>query len=158
FYEIGAGDGKERNVGFAGDGAGKKSFASAWRADQKDALGNAAAELLEFLRVLEELDDFLKLFLGFVGACHVFEGGFLLLSREEARAGLAETESLVAASLHLAHEEQAKADEKKKRSGVKENDDPVAAADFFNFDGNGLVVKLLGDLRSRFLVDSDVEL
>jgi len=37
------------------------------------------------LRVLEELDNFLEFFLGFVGASDVFEGNLFLLRGKETR-------------------------------------------------------------------------
>src|SRR5262245_31359870 len=76
--EVGTGDGEEGDVSLSGDGASQQGFAGTWRSDQQDALRNAPAELLKLLRVLEELDDFLELFFGFVGARDVFEGHFLL--------------------------------------------------------------------------------
>src|SRR5436853_4694958 len=126
--EIRTGDGEERYVGFAGDRAGEQSLAGAWRSDEQDALRNTAAKLLEFLRILQELDDFLQLFFGFVGPSNVLKGGFLLLRGKETSAGLAEAESFVAAGLHLAHQEQAEADEKNQRRSVEENQNPVATA------------------------------
>ena len=90
FDEVRTGDGEERNVGFAGDCAGEQRFAGSRRSDEQDALGNAAAELLELLRLAQELDDFLQLFLGFVDAGHILEGDLLLLHGEQAGAALAE--------------------------------------------------------------------
>ena len=57
--EVGAGDGEEGHVGFAGDGARQQRLAGAGRADQQHALGDLAAQALELLRVLQELDDLL---------------------------------------------------------------------------------------------------
>src|SRR5439155_23160244 len=115
FDEVGARNGEERDVGFTGDRAGQQSFAGAWRFDEENALRNATAQLLEFLRVFQELDDFLKLFLSFVGSGHILKSCFLLLRGKQAGAGLAETESLIASSLHLAHQEEAEAHQKKQR-------------------------------------------
>ena len=50
--EVGAADREERHVRFAGDGAGEQRLARSRRAHEQHALGNAAAELLEFLRFL----------------------------------------------------------------------------------------------------------
>src|SRR5262245_51365210 len=157
FNEVGTGDGEEGNVGFTGDGAGQQSLTGARRSDEQDALRDAAAELLEFLRVLEELDDLLEFFFGFVGAGDVFKGHFLLLRGEQARAGLAEAESFVAAGLHLAHEEKAETDQQQERQGVQQNNQPVAAADFLYLDEDGFVAKLLGEIGSGFLEDGNVE-
>jgi len=45
---------------------------------------------LEFLRIFQELNNFLEFFFGFVGAGYIFEGGFFLLRGKKARAGFAE--------------------------------------------------------------------
>ena len=58
--EVRPADREERDVGFAGDGAREQRLARSRGAHQQHALGNAAAELLELLRFLEELDDFLS--------------------------------------------------------------------------------------------------
>src|SRR5262245_9837699 len=78
-------------------------FPRAGRADEQDALGDLAAELLELLRILEELDDFLKLDLGFFDARDILERHLFLRRRQELRPRLAEGEGLVPAGLHLPH-------------------------------------------------------
>src|SRR6185436_14692436 len=114
--EIRAADREERNVRFARDRARQQRLAGSRRAHQQDALRDASAELLEFLRFLEELDDLLQLVLGFVDARDVLEGDLLLRARRQLRLALAERERLVAAALHLTHEEDPEADDEKERS------------------------------------------
>ena len=104
-HEIRTGDGEERHAGFARDGARQQRLAGARRADQQHALGNAAAQLLEFLRLAQELDDLLQFFLGLFHAGHVLERDLLLLRGMQPRAALAEAQRLVAAALHLPHHE-----------------------------------------------------
>ena len=72
--EIRAGDGEERHIRLAGDGSGQQRLTGTRRADQQTALGDLAAEALELLWVLEELDDFLELGLGLVDARDIVEG------------------------------------------------------------------------------------
>jgi hypothetical protein len=72
--EVGARDGEERHVGFAGDRAREQRLAGAGRADQQHALGESSAEALEFLRVAQEFDDLLQVLLGLVDAGDVLEG------------------------------------------------------------------------------------
>ena len=72
--ELGAGDAEERHAGLAGDGARQQRLAGARRADEQHAARDARAERGELLGVLEELDDFLELFLGLVDAGDVGEG------------------------------------------------------------------------------------
>ena len=114
-HEVGAGDGEERHVGFAGDGAGEQGLASAGGTDQQHALRDLATEALELLRVAEELDDLLQLALGLVDAGHVLEGDAALLLGEQPGAALAEAHGPAAARLHLAHEEHPNADQEQHR-------------------------------------------
>src|SRR5262249_55429648 len=95
--EVGARDGEERDVRLAGDGLGEESLARSRRADQEHALRNLAAELLELLRVFEELDDLPELFLGLVHPGDVGEGDLVVLLRDEPRPRLPEGEGLRAA-------------------------------------------------------------
>ena len=118
--KVRTGDGEERHVGFAGHGAGQQGLAGSRRSDEQHALGNAAAELLELLRLAQVLDDLLQLFLGLVHAGHILEGDLLLLHREQARAALAEGQRLVAARLHLAQHEEPDRAEQNERTDVEQ--------------------------------------
>ena len=69
------------------------------------AARDAPAELLEFLRVAQELDDLLQIFLGLVDAGDVVEGHAAMPLGEQLGLGLAEAHGAPAARLHLAHEE-----------------------------------------------------
>ena len=71
-------DREEGHAGLAGHRAGQQRLAGARRAHQQHALGHPAAESLELLGVLEELDDLLQLVLGVLEAGHVVERGPLL--------------------------------------------------------------------------------
>ena len=50
FDEIRTADAEKRRIGFAGDGFGEQGFAGAGRADHQNALRNATAQPLKFLR------------------------------------------------------------------------------------------------------------
>ena len=67
------GDGEERDAGLAGDRAGEQRLAGAGRAVEQHALGDARAERLELLRVLQELLDLLELLDRLVHAGDVLE-------------------------------------------------------------------------------------
>ena len=121
FDEVGTRDGEERHVRFAGDGAREQRLAGARRADQQRALRNLAAEALELLRVAQEFDDLLQLFLGFIDAGDVVEGDAAMAFGEQLGAALAEAHRLAAARLHLAHEEDPDADEQQHREPVHED-------------------------------------
>ena len=79
FHEIGTGNREKGNVGLACDCASQQSFPCARRPDKQYALGNASAELLEFLRVFQKVDDFVKLFFRLIDSGDIFERCFLLL-------------------------------------------------------------------------------
>ena len=113
--EVGTRDGEERHVRLAGDGARQQRLAGAGRADQQHALGDLAAQALEFLRVLQELDDLLQLALRLVDAGDVVERHAALLLGQHARARFAEAHGAAAARLHLAHEEHPDADQQQHR-------------------------------------------
>ena len=58
--EVRTGNREERNVGFSRDGSRQEGLTRAWRSDEQHALGDASAQLLELLWVLQEIDDLLK--------------------------------------------------------------------------------------------------
>src|SRR5438067_5305928 len=68
FNEVRTGDREERHISFAGHSAGEQSLAGSGRPNQKHTLRDASAQLLEFLRFAQELDDLVQLFLGFINA------------------------------------------------------------------------------------------
>ena len=102
--EVGAADAEERHVRLTGDGPGEQRLAGARRADQQHALGNLAAQALEFLGVLQELDDFRSSSLASstpATSLKVTRPWFSV----SMGARFAEAHRLAAARLHLAHEE-----------------------------------------------------
>ena len=72
--EVRAGDREERDARLTRDRAGQQRLAGAGRPVEQDALGDARAERLEFLGVLEELLDLVELLDRLVGARYVAEG------------------------------------------------------------------------------------
>ena len=113
--EVGARDGEERHIGFAGDGAGQQRLAGAGRTDQQHAARDAAAEPLELLRIAQELDDLLQVVLRLVDAGDVLERDAAMALGEQLRLRLAEAHGPAAARLHLAHEEDPHGDEQQHR-------------------------------------------
>ena len=105
FHEVRTGNREERNVGLTGDGARQQGLARAWRSDKQHALRNSPPEFLKLLRIFQELNNFLQLFLGLVRSGDILERGLLLLRGEQPCAGLAKTQCLVSARLHLPHQE-----------------------------------------------------
>ena len=140
-HEVRTGDREERHAGFAGDGAGQQRLAGSGRPDQQHALGNAAAQLLELLRLAQELDDLLQLFLGLFHAGDVLERDLLLLRGVQAGAALAEAERLVSAALHLAHHEDPEGQQHDEGRGVQQDRNPAAGRGVFDVGVDLLVVQ-----------------
>ncbi len=157
-HEVRTRNREERHVRFTSNGSRQQRFPRPRRSDQQHALGNSPAQLLELLRIFQELNNLLQLFLGLVRSRHVLECRLLLLRGKQPRAGLSETQRLVSTRLHLAHQEQAESHEKNQRCGVQENQDPVAAAHFLHLDLHSLVTQCLGDVRRILLRDGYLEL
>ncbi len=124
--EFGAGDGEEGHTGLAGNGLGQQRLAGAWAADQQNALGDARAEGDKLLRLLQELDDLLQLFLGLVAAGHVLEADRGVVAGEHARPTLAERHGLIVRTLCLAEDEVKEANDE--QSGQEDADEIEQAA------------------------------
>src|SRR4029077_6257886 len=120
--EVGARDGEERHARLARDTARQERLAGSRRSDQEHALRDAAAELGELLRILQERDDLFELFLRLVDARDVGEGDLVLVLGEQLRPALAERHRLAASDLHLPHEEDPDADEQQHWRPLHERD------------------------------------
>jgi hypothetical protein len=118
--EVRAGDGEERHVGLAGDGARGQGLSGAGRADQEHAARNPPAQALELLGIAQELDDLLQVFLGLVDAGNVLEGDAAMGLGEQLRLGLAEAHGLAAGALDLARHEDPQADQEEDREPLGE--------------------------------------
>ena len=90
FHEVGTGHAEKRTTSLTCDGLGQQRLAGTWRTDEQRALWQTSAKLGEFLRVFQELDDFLELDLGFVGARDVGEGDFWRIPAQQLGLALAE--------------------------------------------------------------------
>ena len=121
FDEVRTGNGEERHVGFTRDRAGKQRLAGAGRADEQHAARDLAAQPLELLRVAQELDDLLEVFLGFVDAGDVVEGDAAMRLGQKLGLGLAEAHGPAGAGLHLAHEENPDAEDEDHRQPRQQN-------------------------------------
>ena len=141
--EVGAGDREERHARLAGDGAREQRLAGARRAVEQHALGDARAERLEFLRVLEELLDLVELLDGLVDPGDVAEGDLRRVDRHPLGARLAEGHDLRAAALHLIDDEEPEEQEDHERQDVGERRDPAAAALALDVDRDVLGAQLV---------------
>src|SRR5947209_1259191 len=144
--EIGSGDREERNVRLSRDRLRQQRLPGAGRTNEQHALRDLAAELLELLRILEEVDDLAQLFLGFVDAGDVLERHLVLLLRDQPRARLAEGERLGAAALHLAHEEDPHADEQEHGDPLQEDRVPRVGVRWLHGDAHTPVAEHLDEV------------
>ncbi len=92
FDEVGAGDREEGDSRFAGDRAREQRLARAGRPEQQHAARDLAAELLEFRRLLQELDDLHQFHLRLIGSGDIEEGHFRRAFVQHLRPALAERE------------------------------------------------------------------
>src|SRR5581483_580119 len=145
--EVRTRDREERNVRFAGHRSGQQGLAGSRRSDEQNALGNAAAELLELLRFAQKFDDLAQFFLGFIHAGHVLERDFLLLHGEQARPALAERKRFVTAGLHLADHEEPQGSQQDERRQIQQPGWPPAAADVPDRNVYALLAKGLDHVR-----------
>ena len=122
--EVGAGDREERDASLTGDSAREQRLARSRRPVQEHALGDACAERLELLGVLEELLDLLELLDGLVRAGDVLERDLRRVGRHALGAALPEAHHLRAAALHLVHEEDPEGDQDHEREDVDEERPP----------------------------------
>src|SRR6185369_6196588 len=131
FDEVGTRDREEGHVRLAGDSLGKQGLTRSRRANHQDALGDLAAQFLELLRVLEEFDDLLQLFLGLFDTGNVLEGDTFLLVVEQFCTGFAEAEGLVAARLHLAERKREEPDQQQEGQSLDQKQPAPTGGDSF---------------------------
>ena len=132
--EVGARDREERHARLARDRARQQRLAGAGRPVQQHALGDARAERLELLGVLEELLDLVQLLDGLVGAGDVLERDLGRVDGHALGAALAEAHHLRAAALHLVHQEDPEPEEEHERQRAEQEAQPLVAADTRELD------------------------
>ena len=108
FHKIRAADAEKCGVRLAGDGFGEQRLARSGRSDHQHAFGNASAEALKFLGILQKLDEFRDFFNGLIHARHVLEGGFVAVLGQHAGLALAKTQRALAGCLDLPDEQEPK--------------------------------------------------
>ena len=120
FHKIGAGDGEEGDLGFAGHSLGEQCLAGAGGAHQQRALGQLCADGGIFSGVVEEVDDLLQAFLGFVLAGYVCKGDAGGFFHVDFGVGLAHVHHAAHAAFSAdaaEHEQRQQDDEQERRHG-----------------------------------------
>ncbi len=116
FYEVGTGNGKERNLRFACNRFGEQRLTGTRRADKQNAAGNASAKALIFGRVFQIIDHFGDFFFSLVTAGDIRKCDVVIGAVKHSGFGFAKTEGAAfAAALHLTHEENPNTDEENHR-------------------------------------------
>src|SRR6266446_9994314 len=150
-HEIRSADGEERDIGFARDRAREQSFSGAGRADQQDALRNAAAEFLKFFRVAQKLDQLLHFVLRFLDAGDVLERDLVFVTREHAGLRFAEIERAFAGHADLLAEK--KIEQREEEQNRPEAQERLAERMRFgtngrlNSGGGELVLQIAGEIE-----------
>ena len=90
---------EERSGRFSSDGPREQGLARPRRTHQEDALGQTTTEPRESLRVLEKLDDLLKLMFSFVSAGDVRKGHLGRFGGDHLRLGSSELKRSIAPTL-----------------------------------------------------------
>ncbi len=132
-HELGAREEKERHVGLARDSPGQERLARARGADQQHALGDASAQPLVLLGVLEEVHHLHELRLGLLHARDVGKRRLELLPVVDLGFGAAEGQRLGRPPAHPAHDEHPEADHQSQRHDPPEDEVPPERA----FDAPG---------------------
>ena len=98
FNEVRTGDIEELNSCFARNCSGKQCLTCTGRTIKKNTLRDLRTELLVFLRILQEVNDLLELFLLFNGTCNIRELNLILAGIGNSCSVAAEAEYAVAVS------------------------------------------------------------
>ena len=122
--EIRTADREERHTGLTGNCPRQKGLACARRAKEQYALRDARPELIEFLRMLQELDNLLELLLRLIGTSHIGKIHLHLIRTAHAGPALAERHHAAAAALCLLHDEEPHANQKQHRQQRREHRRP----------------------------------
>ena len=104
-HEFTAADRKERDVGFAGDGAGQARFCRCPADRPAESLWESSPRAPGSARVLEEVDHLLQFVLGFVAAGHVVEADARVLVGDELGLALADAHHRLAHRTHATRQE-----------------------------------------------------
>ena len=122
--KIRAADGEERYTRFTRNSTCEQCLACTRRAKKQYALRNACTEIVELLRMLEELYDFLEFLLCFIRSGHILERNLHFVAACHTRTALAKGHDTAAAALRLLHDEKPHANEQKHRQHRREHRGP----------------------------------
>ena len=143
--EVRSRDREERHARLARNGPRQQCLASARRAEQQHTLGDARAEGLELLGVLEELLDLVELLDGLLGPGHVTERDLGRVGGHAFCACLAEAHDLGPTALHLVHQEDPDQDDEDERRKRDQHGPPGGATPRLDVDVRDLRGLDLGD-------------
>src|SRR5208337_1116152 len=101
----------------ARNGLCKQGLAGPRRPNQQYPFGNTSPEALRFLRIFQELDDFLKLTFGFINSSYIIKAYLYILLTIDFHSRFAQGKHTLGASTHFFH--QKKPDENEEYEGQK---------------------------------------
>ena len=105
-HEVRPADAEERHIRLARDRLGHERLAGSGRPHEHHALGDPSAELLEFLGILEEINDLLDFLLGLLHAGDILERHLVLVAVQHLGAAFPEAQGPLPHALHLAREHE----------------------------------------------------
>ncbi len=150
-HEVRPRDREERHARLAGDRACEQRLAGTGRPVEQNPRGNARAERLEALWILQELLDLVQLLHGLIHAGDIAEGDLGRIGGEALGARLAEGHHLRAPALHLVHEEYPEAQEQHERDDVGDDREQHAALVRFDVEAHPGLFDLRDQLRGGLL-------
>ncbi len=106
FHKVRAGNGEERHLGFTGNRFRQQGFTGTRAAHHQHATRNAPTQVLEFGRIAQKIHQLGHFFLGFIATGHVGKRHAFLVFIQQARLAFTKRKrAILAAALHLTHEE-----------------------------------------------------
>ena len=147
FYKVRAGDREERHVGLTGDGAGEQGLAGSRRSDEQNALGDSAAERWNFCASRRNSMISLSSSLASSTPATSLKVIFFCCMESRRARDLAEAHRLVAAGLHLAHEEHKKAKHQGDWRKLDKNTEPRVSVLILDADIDVMLAQRLVQVR-----------
>ena len=149
-HKVRTGDKEEGDTGFTGNGFCQQSLTGTGRTNQQSALGDLCADGGILLRIVEEIDDLLQRFLGFILSGHISEGDTGFLFHVYLCLALADGHTAAHLAAHIAHQEAEEQEDQGKGNHIgKQNGNQEG---IFLFNGAVIVHILLVELLQKQFV------
>ena len=127
FHEVRTANGEEGHICFARDRLRQQGLTRSRRPHQEHTLRHLTANLFEPLRRLQEVHNFLNLFLRLIHACHIGEANLRIFLVHHASTRLTKGKRPFALTLHATHKEDVKErkEDQNRQHGDKHRAEPI---------------------------------